>query len=244
MFIHSEYFKGSDKKTIIHDNIINNITELINNLPLNNIHEKFYIFCYLLHNGFLSIDKSYTYNNSTPLDEVNTIFLGNGCCRHNSNLLNEVLRNLNINSISMPITLIKAKFTDINKKKRIYSIQKKENLNEYNHRICIASSIEKNNSLFILEPTGLSEFEIIKNNKIICYNGTFKVNNTLFKRDLKHSYISKYISNKKTLNASILNNFYEYAKEVCNTNKKLFDDFYVDNHSNYENIKSLILKKY
>lgn len=234
-FPKNKIYKEED---LIHENIIENIVKLILELPLNNIHEQFYVFCYLLWNGYFSINKKYSYNNTEIKDENNTIFLGKGCCRHNSDLLNEIYKRLNVNSVSKPITLIKTKLINVMgiEKNIEYFEEYKTHSNQYNHKICTVLSSESN---FLFDPTNLTECEIINKGKIICFNGIYKTNTKLFKEDFNN--ICKF-NNRQTLNKIEIKQFYEYAKEVCSNNKMLFEDFYIDNISNYKQIKKLILK--
>ena len=69
---------------------------MVHELNLDNIYMQFYVFGYLLWNGYFSINKKYFYNDKAMLNEKNTIFLGKGCCRHNAKLLQEVYSGLNI----------------------------------------------------------------------------------------------------------------------------------------------------
>jgi len=225
-------------KEIIHKDIIENIAKLILELPLESIHEKFYVFCYLLWNGYFSINKMYYYNNVEIQDENNTIFLGKGCCRHNADLLNEVFRKLGICSSSILVKLVKAKLkNNMNLESNIECfVENQTNSYQYNHKICITFN---NESSFLFDPTNLTECQIINKGKIICYNGIYKINNNLFRKDLDEIYE---FNSKSVLTKKELKQFYEYAKDVCNNNKKLFEEFYIDNISKYEDIKRLTLK--
>lgn len=226
------------EKEIIHRNIIENIAKLILELPLENIHEQFYVLCYLLWNGYFSIDKMYSYNNTQIQDENNTIFLGRGCCRHHADLLNEVYKKLKISSSSIPVRLVKTKLKnnmdiEINIER---FVENKIPLYEYNHKICTTLSDE---SSFLFDPTNLTECEIIGKSKIICFNGIYKINTNLFRKDFTNIYE---FNNKPSLTKKELKQFYECAKDICNNNKKLFEDFYSDNVPNYQEIKTLTLK--
>lgn len=236
------------EKQIIHNNIVNNIATLIKELSLNNIHETFYVFCYLLWNGYFSIGKTYMYSAELPPDEKNTIFLGSGCCRHNADLLSEVNKKMTICSNTISINLIKSKLKNIMNIDTPISDdadeEEEELFNLYNHKVCIGPLYKENSSVFLFDPTQLTECEILKNGKLVCFNGTYKIDNQLFAKDLNYAHIFDYEYNKKkTLNRSQLKQFYKVAREVCVNNEKLFKDFYDENHKNYEKIKSLILEK-
>lgn len=223
-----------------------NIAGLINELSLDNIHEQFYVFCYLLWNGYFSVDKIYKYSNLVPLDENNTIFLGSGCCRHNADLLKDVYNEIGIFSSSMPIELVKTslnKIMDIERNIESYVKLESPKKDPRNHKICIGPFFKNSKELFMFDPTCLTECEIVENGKIICFNGKYKINDKLFRQDLINGNIRDIEFNKKlTLNSKMLKEFYEIAREICIKNKKLFEDFYIDNHWNYEKIKTLILK--
>lgn len=230
------------KKSLIHDVIVQNITDLINELPLDNIHEKFYIFCHLLWNGYFSYGKSYGFDSFEYIDERNTIFLGYGCCRHNANLLEEINRKMGIYSMPFFVRIKKAKSDRaLNVKRKIINTKlAKSHFYEYNHQACLVKDNGDDSSLFLLDPTLLTECEIIGKGKLVCINGIYQVNNMLLKKDIK--IYKNYCSDVVTLTKEELEGYYAFAKEVCENNQNLFNDFYTDNYENYENIRSLILK--
>ena len=234
------------KKRELHENIVKNIAKVINELSLNNVHENFYAFCYLLWKGYFSIDKIYEYSDELPLDENNTIFLGEGCCRHNSNLLNEVFKNMEIYTNIFPLSVISSKLKkvmDIEVQVKHYT-KTKTSKEIHNHQVCVGPFFEKDKSIFIFDPTKLTECEIIRDCKMISFNGKYKINNDLFKHDLNYGYLCRYKYNKKvSLNIKKIKEFYDIARETCEKNINLFDDFYEENKINYEEIKTLILKK-
>lgn len=229
------------KKIFIHSDIVQNIADLINELPLNNIHEKFYVFCYLLWNGYFSYGKSYGFDSFEFIDERNTIFLGYGCCRHNADLLEEVNKKMGIYSKPLFVRVKKAKSDKaLNVKRKIINTKlTKSHFYEYNHQACLAKDSD-DKSLFLLDPTLLTECEITTKGKLVCINGIYKVNNMLLKKDIKD--YKKYCSDIATLTKEELEGYYAFAKEVCENNQNLFNDFYTDNYSNYESIRTLVLK--
>ena len=102
-------FRDSNELSDRRIDTIRNIGKLFNELKLDNVHEKFYVFCYLLWNGYFSVDKTYVYSNKNIKDEENTIFLGEGCCRHNARLLSIIFRKENF-SLYFPVEVKKTNF--------------------------------------------------------------------------------------------------------------------------------------
>ena len=224
---------------LVNSKSINNISELLEGLKLGNIHQYFYVFCYLLWNGYFSIDKIYAYNNSNILDEENTIFLGRGCCRHNAILLAKVK---SIYEMGVRTTKIRIEeLMNIEDRVECNDESTKFEKNDCDHSIVLAKD---NGGLFLLDPTNLTECEVIKNGKLICFNGKYKVNRKMFVAHLKDTLHDDYPYNKfATIDKSILVDSYKNAKILCKENHQLFDDFYDENHSNYEKIKQLVLSK-
>lgn len=223
-----------------HTDIVVNIFKLIKELNLNNIHEIFYVFCYLLWNGYFSIDKKYVYNSVDIINENNTIFLGRGCCRHNSSLLQEVLKYLDMYSREMTVNL--SKFTKLKNrmeiKREIESfVEEKTLYSLHSDVLCLDKS-----QLFILDPTNLVECEVIKNGKITCFNGRYLVSKKLLKKELDRLLWYSYEFNtKNTIDKNILNENYRTARDICLKNVNLLDDFYDENHRNYSDVKKLVL---
>ena len=235
----------------MHNNIVLSISKLIKELNLDNIHAQFYAYCYLLWNGYFSIDKKYFYNNVDIKDEDNTIFLGRGCCRHNSKLLEEVfeklnylykedLNNKNLVSKEIGVRLFDSKLDsiinvniNIEKNKNVEDYKK----NEFDHSVTL---VKDNESLFLLDPTILTECEILNNGKLYCINGEYKINRKLLKQVYNHLYSSYKLNKIPTINRElILHTYYETSK-ICKDNLKLFNDFFDDNHIKYEKVKQII----
>ena len=233
-----------------HKKIVSNISKLIKELNLDNIHAQFYAYCYLLWNGYFSIDKKYFYNNVDIKDEDNTIFLGRGCCRHNSELLEEMFNQLNklykkeenrnIISKETGIRLFDEKLDSVisvkvNIEKNEFSDDYKKN--EFDHSVTL---VKDNESLFLLDPTMLTECEVLTKGKLFCINGEYNLNEKLLKKSCKYLYAFYKLNKKPTISREII--LYEYyeALNVCKSNLKLFDDFFDDNYKNYEKVKQLI----
>lgn len=229
--------------------IISSYGWMIEGLPLKNVHENFYVFCYLLWNGYFSINKKYVYNNNVRsccydffMIEKFTLFLGRGCCRHNSTLLYDILRyNENYRSrreihihlcdktIIKNITYIKSE-TEMEDSLEV--IRKKENLGASNH---VVVYINDNGQSFILDPTNLVECQLV-NKKIICHAGNYIIGKGQLKRELNEKEI---IIDKEQdiLDIQTLKSYYSYARQICIEHKKEFDEIYNSNFENYEFVK-------
>lgn len=224
---------------------IDNIVELMSELNLENLHQYFYAFCYLLWNGYFSVDKKYAYNNVDTVDEENTIFLGSGCCRHNARLLEKVLLSSGNLAVNVDICTYKMMVRDlmgINRPIEKNEECRKSSLFEYDHSVVLATS-DFDNALFLLDPTVNTECEIIKGNHLVCFGGTYKINKTKLKWEIGRSYITNYSNRSKcSENAQTIKNYYDYAKSICEQNINLIEDFYTVNQPNYEKIKKLVLE--
>ena len=236
-----------------HKQAVLNIAKLIKELKLSNIHEQFYAYCYLLWNGYFSIDKEYFYNCIDIKDEDNTIFLGKGCCRHNSKLLEEIFLVLeylycddpnekfrDLNAFEIGVRLLKTNFDSMinidTKEEKNDCVEKGINFG-INHSV---TAIENNGSIYLLDPTNLVECEVLKNGKLYCPNGEYIVNKKMLKKEINYFYIYHFFKNKPTIFKELLEKYYKQSSYICTNNIKLFDDFFVENHSNYEKIKQLI----
>jgi len=234
--------KTENKLFDVHNKCVNTISKLIKETKLENIHQEFYLFCYLLWNGYFSADKTFSYNNRDIIDEDNQVFLGYACCRHNAGLLTEVLKKNNICAFNLVIHLDKCKSTLIEIERKIDTIiSRKTPKNQGNHLVTL---VKKTDSVFLLDPTNPSECEIIKRAKVIPLTGEYKVNRKLLDYELEYYLYNNYPLRKKiTTIKEEIELSYKIAKEFCLKNKNLFDDFYDENKNNYDKIKKLVLSK-
>lgn len=237
--------KVNDQLYEVRFSAIKNIVKLFEELKMNNIHEQFYVFCYLLWNGYFSVEKSYVYNNRDIIDENNTIFLGRGCCRHNAQFLSEILNKIDISSkeIGVRTTNIKLEnIINIDIKTEFYEENNQRKKTDYDHSVVL---IKEDKGLFVLDPTMLTECEIIKKGKLICFDGKYKLKRNMFINVLNNSLSPNYIYNTNTtIDKNILLENYNIAENICHENEKLFNEFFDENKSNYEQIKKLtILRK-
>lgn len=225
--------------------IFDNITKLLTDLKTENIHQLFYIYCYLLWNGFFSVDKKYVYNNKDIVDEDNTIFLGKGCCRHNTGLLTKILKQMKLAAYEMKIRTGNINFNpiiDIDAKTEVYEDNIKLAKTDFDHSVVLTISKEDGN--FILDPTMMVELELIQYNKLVCFNGIYKVRQKLLKQELNNILSNDYPYHLKPLvKLDILLENYKNAEETCQENIHLFNDFFDENHQNYEQIRKLLIKK-
>lgn len=245
MFIDFDYLENDNwrQKEELYSKICVEIASIIDELDGYNIFEQFYFYCYLLWNGYLSIDKKYEYTTSIPVDELLTIFLGNGCCHHDSKLLYNVLFYLgNMDPKLLQIFVKKMNFKNImNIKQHIAPSPNSEKhghkLKRNNHQVVLTPA---NNSLFLLDSTNLSVCEIINNQKIVCYNGMYRIEKKSLKNNL--ALPEKYRFNSQpSINTDLLRIDYGNAREKCEQNQALINDFYTANHENYEKAKQLVL---
>lgn len=224
--------------------IFDNIAKLLTDLKTENIHQLFYIYCYLLWNGFFSVDKKYVYNNKDVVDEENAIFLGKGCCRHNSKHLTTILKKMKFDVYDMRVRTGNIKFRpiiDIDAKTEIYESNTNFSKRDFDHSVVL--NISEENGNFILDPTMMIELEMIRHSKLVCFHGIYKVRKKLFQQEL-NTILSKdcLYHSKPFVHLDILLENYRNAEEICQENIRLFDDFFDDNHKHYEQIKKLLIK--
>lgn len=213
----------------LHDDCVKNISKLFDEVKTENIHQDLYVFWYLLYNGYFSVDKTYEYSNSDILDEKNTIFLGKGCCRHTSKLLEESFDYSNRDYICNEI---KVKICDM---KSLFK-------NQYNHSVLLAYD---GAHFFLLDPTNLFEWQVLKKMKLFGLNDTCMLSRGVFKREFENDIKNKrfVIDDVELIDEEIVTESYEVALEICHTNTTLFEDFFYENRPNYKKIKQMILSK-
>ena len=233
MIAFNEYdFKDTDEGKLfyLHDICSRNISKLLDEIKTENIHQDLYVFWHLLYKGYFSVDKFYEYSNSDILDEKNTIFLGKGCCRHTSKLLEECFDYSNRKYICNEIKVKICSFRVLFEK-------------EFNHSVLLAHD---GSHLFLLDPTNLIEWQVLKNSKLFCLNDICKLDRKLLKNEIETSpkYKKYIVDDTQLIDGEIVEDSYEVAKEICNTNISLFEDFFYENRPNYKKIKKIILSKY
>ena len=97
MFIYNEFDKSLEDNEIMRKNIkniVNNIINLSEKIDIKDNYELSLcnLYAYLLHNGYLSVDKTFDYSiENIKHDYFNNIMLGYGCCHNISDGLKEVL---------------------------------------------------------------------------------------------------------------------------------------------------------
>ena len=214
----------------LRDDCVRNISKLFDEIKTENIHQDLYVFWHLLYKGYFSVDKAYEYSNSDILDEKNTIFLGKGCCRHTSVLLEECFDYSNRDYICSEIKVKMCNMKSLFKK-------------QYNHSVVLAHD---GAHLFLLDPTNLLEWQVLKNSKLFCLNDSYRLDRSVFKREFEASpkYRKFVIDDVELIDGEIIEEGYEVGKEICNANIDLFEDFFCENRPNYKKIKQMVLSKY
>lgn len=240
MIVYDLIDKNEQELLDVHKKCINNISKLLKETNLN-LHQEFYLFCYLLWNGYFSVNKTFSYDSKNIIDENNQVFLGYACCRHNAKLLTEVFKNNQRYTFNIAVQLKKYVSSEFEINRVIKASNNEKAIkNQVNHLVTI---VKDNSSVFLLDPTNPSECEIIKSAKIIPLTGKYDVNKKLLDRELDFYLYNYYPLKRKASTTSheiILD--YKLVKEFIYKNKNLFNDFYNDNFKNYETIKKLVLK--
>ena len=239
MSIYSIYNDLKYDMSIIEKDILKNIKEIIKEINPKNIHELFYIYCYLLMKGYFSKDKYYEYSDideNLEIDEVTfnefKIYSGKGVCRHNATQVNKILKTLEINSNFIGLNVQKINTNNLmNFTPNIGECLKISNsvIDKFNHA---SVYVETNVSDFILDPTNLCEIEIIKNKEIYCPTGEYVVNMNFLKKTLPN----KEYKEKSTIKKEDLIEYYKVAKEKIINNKNIIEEFYKNNEEKYKEI--------
>jgi len=95
----------------------------------------------------------------------------------------------------------------------------------------------------MLDPTNLLECEIIKNAKLVCFDGKYKINRIMLLKELKEKLkYNNFLNRREITSTKLILDSYLNASNICIEQQKLLDDFYNENHQNYEKIKELVLK--
>ena len=239
MSIYSIYNDLKYDMSIIEKDILKNIKEIIKEINPENIHELFYIYCYLLTKGYLSKDKYYEYSDideNLETDEVTfnefKVYSGKGVCRHNATQLNKILKTLDKNSNFIGLNVQKIEtgnLMDFTPNIGECLKTSSSDIDKINHA---AVYIETNESNFIIDPTNLCEIEIIKNKEIFCPSGKYIVDINLLKKTLPN----KEYKEKSTITKENLIEYYKASKEKIITNKNIIEEFYKNNEEKYKEI--------
>ena len=234
---------GMNKKKIL-----DNIKILLEYMDIDNIHKIFYVYCYLLWNGYFSYNNKHVYSDididydlDYSIEDENAIFLGKGVCRQYSVFLYEILSYIKYDSRWLDIEL---KDSKINKLMDIKRRIDKKVANEYkevegvNHRIVL---VDTKDSLLSLDPTNLCEQEILSNSRIFVPNGEYNVDEDNFFKSIYFLYgKDKRLSDSSTINKEILINYYDEAKNKCIKKRNIIKDFYEYTKPYYIKQKELI----
>lgn len=228
--------------------ILKNTKQLILELKLNNIHQYFYLYCYLLWNGYFSYTKSHEYSDigigvylDTRVEEENSIYMGKGVCRHYTKFLVNLLKTFNIKSKDMELRLENSTINSImNIDRKVGECTDFKNNDDgtENHKVVL---VKDNEYYYILDPTNLCEQVILKNKKIYSFSGNYNVNKTLFERYI-NTICGESIKypEKSLITKEILERIYKETERKCIINKSLLEEFYNNNKPYYEKQKRLI----
>ena len=217
--------------------ILKNIKDTIQKLEPSNIHEYFYLYCYLLFNGYFSKDRYYEHNESKTDEIVDrriydnyNIYSGTGVCSANSVLLQKIFTELSLDSKVLEIKLediIGDKLMDIKRNVGVcYPIL---NTDSCNHAVVFAKTKESN---FILDSTNICELEVIKDKQIYYPNGSYLLDEELLKVSLPDIEYKQ----ENTITNQMLLEYYRRMKKKCIENQKLLDSLYNENKDNYKEI--------
>lgn len=229
---------------------IKNISNLMDELDLDNIHEIFYVYCYLLWNGYFSDNKKYIFDSTNIANEYLTIFLGKGCCRHNAKLLRDVIYFMdtyNQSARNISIYLKNSKIKGLTKIKRDINSNTTrttflQRLSEFRGRTNHEVTLVSDDGIILLDPTNPVECTIIDGKKIVCPNGKYKVDKKILEEELMTTYPPIDIKKTSILTKEELIESYELAKEILEKNKRLIEDFYDSNRNNLKEIKEYVYR--
>lgn len=217
--------------------ILKNIKDTFQKLEPSNIHEYFYLYCYLLFNGYFSKDRYYEHNEAKTDEIVDrriydnyNIYSGTGVCSANSVLLQKIFTELSLDSKVLEIKLediIGNKLMDIKRNVGVcYPIL---NTDSYNHAVVFAKTKESN---FILDSTNICELEVIKDKRIYYPNGSYLLDEELLKASLPNITYKQ----RSTITNQMLLEYYRNIKKKCIENQKLLDSLYKENKDSYKEI--------
>ena len=231
------YNRLSNEMSSLEKEILKNIKETFQKLEPSNIHEYFYLYCYLLFNGYFSKERYYEHNEAKTDEIVDrriydnyNIYSGTGVCSANSVLLQKIFTELSLDSKVLEIKLediIGNKLMDIKRNVGVcYPIL---NTDSCNHAVVFAKTKESN---FILDSTNICELEVIKDKRIYYPNGSYLLDEELLKASLPNITYNQ----ESTISNEILLEYYRDMKKKCIENQKLLDSLYKENKDNYKEI--------
>ena len=231
------YNRLSNEMSSIEKEILKNIKDTFQKLEPSNIHEYFYLYCYLLFNGYFSKDRYYEHNEAKTDEIVDrriydnyNIYSGTGVCSANSVLLQKIFTELSLDSKVLEIKLediIGDKLMDIKRNVGVcYPIL---NTDSCNHAVVFAKTKE---SSFILDSTNICELEVIKDKQIYYPNGSYLLDEELLKASLPNITYNQ----ESTITNQMLLEYYRNIKKKCIENQKLLDSLYTENKDNYKEI--------
>ena len=225
---------------------IDNIKDFIESLQLSNIHEEFYVFCYLLWNGYFSIDNKFSYGRSGITDDNKeySVFLGMSTSYGASSLLTDVFKEKCIYAKTIGVSIKKIKLDNIMNIKRNFSDKLKDFSkckSSINQMVTSTSGIGVFSKNIIFDPILLTECEILDTGEFACINGKYKIDKGYMKGILRRPFFYSYeLPKKTTLDSKEIINSYDNMNRFCTSNRQLFNDLYDANKEHYEKIKTLL----
>lgn len=241
-----------------YDNLIYNSIKLFQKLELNDSFEIFYVFTYLLWNGYFSIDKTYQFSSDRYLLDKYfgmSIMTGKGVCLNNVEFLDQIYKELDYDSY----IIANKKLKPINNEYNSYinrnigkqpSYSKKPILT--NH-CCVL--VRDNKYDYIYDPTNIICFNLNKKNTadVIIGKGQIKINlfDTKILSSRNYSEISAILKqillekkDKKIEEEKIvIETKTDLLRKICIESTLLFEEFYKNNINNIRTISNQLQKK-
>ncbi len=256
----AEEIRNQTLEETAYNSYLNIVKKTANLIKEMNVTEPFLIsacFSYLLWNGYLTKDKKIMYNFYNRINNLNMlgadIILGNSVCLNNSAMLVNVLEQFNFESYNIQININKE--INLNSK-----IDNKQNLiinnNEKkltkvigNHSITIFKIIDK---YYISDPTNIS-FLYLTNSLKVKYaenSKKFKIKPLLtpFFNNIKSKKFYELFDNilnakEEKIPLNFKDDIYKVGKIVCEQNRNLLEDFFIENKQDMDIICKKLKKQ-
>ena len=229
--------------------VIDNIVDFFKEMNLSNIHEYFYVYCYMLWNGYFSVDRSYSYSrkNLTSQNSSYAVFLGKGTSTQAADLLTTLLNQKHLMARTIDLRVKKVKLNDVMNIQRSFETELKDFKNYQsgtNQRVTMLYSVNNNVSTLLLDPILLAESEVLRGGKLNCINGKYKVDKGLLLDRLDNPLFNEEedLPKRATLDHSMVLESYDKANNLCRKSLDCLEQFYQENQPHYNAIKCLIKK--
>jgi len=255
--IRNQQIKNS-QEIISYYNLIYKTINLFERLKLNDSFEIFYVFTYLLWNGYFSIDRSYQFSSDRYLLDGffgMSIMTGKGVCLNNVELLDQIFKELDYDSYIVANKKIKPIHNEYNSYIN-RNIGKQPNLNRkpiLTNHCCVL--IRDNKYDYIYDPTNIMCFNLTSKKTADVIIGEGKIKISLFdtkilssrkyneiKEVFKQIYLVKKEQNIEE-EKTIIEEKTEHLNKMCEENILLFEEFYKSNINNIKTISNQLQKK-